>query len=269
MKMATVPDLQNGFMILNYNRPNRWQTEIECVLDRQKDDMEVKRAYLSHECRAEVVHEDPFSHPGNHEGVGISTWTGNYTLRSGPSVFGLNPFKNIKKEGPVAAYTKKDSEPLISCVDRKVQYLRFEETIELLQSDFDGIYKKLYMELSYCQSGYDYKLYAPCRYLNFPNPESEGRKYLQPISGYVLYEKNNQFYISYVVSHVTDGITKSIQFKVRDKISFIEAKFHNHKYFKLFRMLDKYVFSAFFLTHDFYRTEKVNEGPIRCRFFCY
>ena len=54
-----VPDLENGFMLLNYNRANCWQTRIEAVLTKTCRDGVEKYAYLSHDCRSENVSENP------------------------------------------------------------------------------------------------------------------------------------------------------------------------------------------------------------------
>ena len=56
-----VPDLENGFMLLNHNRANSWQTRIEAVLTKTDHDGVEKYAYLSHDCRSENVSEDPFT----------------------------------------------------------------------------------------------------------------------------------------------------------------------------------------------------------------
>jgi len=262
------PDLQDGFMVLSDDTDTPWQTGIECVLVRRRNEEEEERAYLSHECRAEAVGDDPFSHPGNYEFVGISTWIGNYILRSGPSLFSFNPIKNFRKKIPEGCYQRTDNKYFISCNDRNIQYLDFDEVITFLQQKSQSGYKKLYMELKFRKFGYNYVLYAPCRYINFPNQNYKIRKYLQPISGYVLYEKHDKFFISYVVSHVANGLTKAIQFKIRDRVDFIETK-SNFKMFKLFKVLNKVLFSAFFVTHDFCRTDKINDEEMQCNFFCY
>ena len=269
MIKTVAPDLQDGFMVLNYDKNNRWQTGIECVLERRKNDEELERTYLSHECRAEAVNDDPFSHPGNHEFVCISTWTGNYILRSGSSLYGFNPIKNLRKKYYKKTYQRVNNKFFVSCNDRNVQYLTFDEVITFLQQNFDSGYKTLYMELTFRQFGCKYVLYAPCRYINFPNPNYKTRKYLQPISGYVVYEKHDKFFISYVVSHVADGFTKAIQFRIRDQVDFIETKNHSSRMFRFFHVLNKVFFSAFFVTDDFCRIAKINDKEIQCKFFCY
>ena len=100
-----VPDLEHGFMIMGVDNSNRWWTGIECVLARQAQGAaEPERAYLSHECRAEAVNEDPYSHPGIYEYVAISTWDGNFALRSGPKLVGVRGPADRETIRPDASY---------------------------------------------------------------------------------------------------------------------------------------------------------------------
>ena len=64
---------------------------------------------------------------------------------------------------------------------------------------------------------YDYVLYAPSNYVNFPHPTKGIRS--MPISGYVLIEKSGRFYglCGFVDRR---GQTKSLQFKVRDQVTY-------------------------------------------------
>ena len=166
-----VPDLQNGFMLLNYNTANRWQTRIKAVLVKEGSDGKEKYAYLSHECRAEYVSEDPFSH-ADEEYCGISTWSGNYLMGAGSSLFRENSKYQTRKT---------DNKHVVSCEKRNAQLLRFDEVLSSLQTDFRYGYKQLYTELIYTHLGATYRLYTQCRYLNYPNPRLETKKYLQPV----------------------------------------------------------------------------------------
>ena len=247
MQERLFPDLQNGFMMLHYDGLNRWHTGIECVLARKTGDQaEEELAYLSHECRAERVEEDPYSHPGNYEYVAISTWAGNYALRSGPSIVGVHSADGRSTDRTVASYEKITMEISISCSDRTVRRVSFDDAKRMLQTDFQDGYVKLYMAISFRQSGDMYTLYAPCRYINFPHPTKAQRSYLQPISGYVLYEKDGRFHIAYVVSYIGDGKTRSVQFKVRDEISIGEL-----------------------MTHEFCKVERIDDDQMQCEFFAY
>ena len=241
-----VPDLQDGFMVINHDgvidkkvNENRWLTPVECVLVRKTvGQSQDQRAYLCHECRAELVGEDPFGHHGNYEWVGLSAWDGNYAIRSGPG----------HANQPVQQYGNMPSDMTIkvSCPDRKAKALSFAEVLEMLQSDFKAGYQRLHMAISYRQDGHDYVLYAPSNYVNFPHPTKGIRSYVQPISGYVLYEKGGRFYTAYVVSWIERGQTKSLQFKVRDQISYGET-----------------------VTHDFNRTVRIDDERMKVEFFVY
>ena len=236
-----VPDLQNGFMILNHDAPNRWLTGIECVLARRESPgAEEQRAYLSQECRAEQVCDDPFSHAGEYEYVGISTWSGNYALRSGSSITGVKSPEKADEGGPDLSHEKVDRNFVVSCSDRQARQVSYEEVQRLLQSDFEDGYMRLYMAISFRQRGHAYVLYAPCRYINFPNPRSAAGDYLQPISGYVLYEREDRFAVAYVVCHIAEGRTRALQFKLRPRTSY-----------------------------DFCETERIDDDAMECVFFSY
>lgn len=263
MDKVRLPDIQDGFMVLNHDRKNRWTTPIECLLVRKKDGENESRSYLGHECRAELVGEDPFSHPGgNYEHVSLCTWAGNYYIRSGFYSLGFKLSRKHSRKYSKETYQKIDFDFRVSCTDREVHYLPFEDLISLLQKDFIGGYRKIYMEITFQQSGFIYKVYTLCRYINFPNPEKEkvrnqkrhkyeNENYLQPISGYVLYEDNDHFYVAYVVAFVLDGVAKSVQFKIRDTI----------------RMKRKGFFHI--ITEDFHRNVKFNDNEIDVKFFYY
>ena len=241
------PDLEHGFMIMSPDSPNRWWTGIECVLVRQvQGAAKPQGAFLSHECRAEAVNEDPYSHPGVYEYVAISTWDGNYALRSGPKLTGVRGPADRDTVRPDAAYERTEMEITVTSPDREVAPLSFAEVKEMLQAGFPAGYRKLHMAISYRQDGNDYTLYAPCRYINFPHPTKESRSYLQPISGYVLYEKEGRFFTAYVVSYVVDEGPKSIQFKIRDRYS-----------------------AGDFVTQEFCREQRIDDAGMECAFFAY
>ena len=227
-------------MILQYAGPNRWWTGVECVLARRAPGAaENQRAFLSHECRAESVSADPFSHPGNYEYVGLSTWSGNYALRAGPDITGVRGPGGAQVARQDASYEQVSMEIRVSCAQTEARPRSYQDVLHTLQSDFQGGHQKLHMAISYRQDGHDHTLYAPCRYINFPHPDA-GRSYLQPISGLVLYEKAGRFFVSYVVTYIEDGRVRALQFRVRDTD-----------------------------THEFSRVERVEDDHAACAFFTY
>ncbi len=243
-----VPDLHEGFIILNDNGSNRWWTGVECVLARRGNGAE-QRACLSHECRAELVNDDPFGHPGEYEYVAITTWSGNYAFRSGHKLVG----SERSKPSDAAPTCEKIDMPLrVEGADRDVRPMPFDDVLRMLRSDFADGYRKVYMAIAYRQGGHEYTLYAPCRYINFPNPDKPDVKYLQPISGYVVYEQDEQFSIAYVVCHIADGQVKALQFKLRERVTLGEAPDGNGP-----------------ATFEFCGVERIRDKDAMCTFFSY
>ena len=247
MQTMTVPDLHSGFMMMGYDGSNRWQTAVECVLARRvPGQAEEQYAYLSHECRAERVCDDPFGHPGEYEYVGISTWAGNYAMRSGPALAGVRSAPRPGDDVKDFSYEQIAGKTAVFCDRNEAQRLSFEQVKHLLQTDFEDGYRKLYVAVSFRQGANEYTLYAPARYINFPHPTETDRSYLQPISGYVLYEKDERFFTAYVVAYIEEGQTRGLQFKVRDTVSYGDVS-----------------------THEFCRTERIDDDRMTCEFFAY
>ena len=175
---SNAPDLEYGYMILNHNTDNRWQTKVESVLSQLQDDGTEQFSYLSHECRSEDVNENSFKHEDS-EYICFSTWSGNYILGAGSSL----------RKNPKFEPRKSSNIHFIKCTHRQTKYLGFSDVLDNLHSDCSQGYKPLYLEFNYQHCGSSYKLFTPCRYLNFPNPDLQPLRYLQPICGYVLYEE--------------------------------------------------------------------------------
>ena len=257
-----VPDLENGFMILNHNTANRWQTNIEAVLvkeagakNRDGSDDQDQYSYLSHECRSENVGEDPFDH-ADALYVGISTWSGNLVFGSGSSIWRKSP--KFQMRGT-------NNQHVVNCEEVNAKFVSFDEVLRNLQSDCSYGFRRLYTELIYTHLGVTYRLYTPCRYLNFPNPELEKKKYLQPISGYVLLEEEEQFYLAYVVAHIADGETKSIQFRLHEQTNYFKTVARENKYSLIPRLVN--ALPTMFYAAGYERVVRVTDSDMRCRFF--
>ena len=250
-----VPDLADGHIILNHNTDNRWQTRIEAVLTRQVAGREEDEqySYLSHECRSEDVSEDPFQHEDS-EYLGISTWDGNYILGAGSSLFRKNP-----KFYP----RKTDNIHLVTCPPRQATFLNFDDVLDSLQTDCKNGYTNLYVKFEYQIGKSKYKIYTPCRYLNFPNPRKQLKRYLQPICGYVLFEQDDKFYLAYVVAYIEAGATKTIQFRLSEQTNYFSTI--NGSGWKL-RAIRK-ITHALLFTRGFCRVVNPSNKNVRCQFF--
>jgi hypothetical protein len=95
---------------------------------------------------------------------------------------------------------------------------------------FDGALKKVrnptsgrfFIKVDYKFGGEDWVIYAPSRYVNFPDANTAGI-YLQPIFGYILFYKGQRFIITYVVVNIKNSGCR-IEFIARELLSFMEAK---------------------------------------------
>lgn len=202
-----VPDLRHGSITIGVNSGNSWKTHIESVLSSEKC-----RAFLATDCRAEFVAEkgDLIGRRYSEVSV-ISTTDKDYIIRAGTGIW--HPFKKTLSEG--LHYGEFGGGTRVSCQDVDVKMLSFSEFYEdviVVSND-----NNLYMKISYVHEGVRFEIVCPCRYTNFLNPEkTQGmRKYVQPISGYVLFEHNGRYHQAYIVAYVDETGTKNCEVVLR------------------------------------------------------
>lgn len=219
------PDLLRGSMILAYDRPNRWITEIQAVLEMVTHGGEKRSAFLSHECRAENVLgvKDPIPEKilfAPYECVILKGWDHATAFRSGAYAYPVNPFAKLHSFNTEFPYSIQTL-----CKPTPVRFYDFDDIYNALQKEQHSI-KKLFMRVNWSLGEFDFHLYAPCRYINYRNPNhaSKGPRYLQPISGYVIYYDLKKFYIAYVVISLMEGRVHRAEFCLRDTTHFFDLK---------------------------------------------
>ena len=75
MEIKLGPDLCNGYAVVgNKDAENLWRTEIRSVLHQI---LGRGKAYLTHECRAEVISPESIFTGENNEFTAINSWLGN------------------------------------------------------------------------------------------------------------------------------------------------------------------------------------------------
>jgi hypothetical protein len=196
-----------------------------------------------------------FAGMGRYEFVGVSAWDGNYVLRAGTYNYGFNPLANLRRQPPAAAHQKVTWGIVVECPQRAVHRLDFNEALERLQSGRAAGRERLFMKLSFRHAGVDYTLHAACKYINFTHPDIGRERYIQPIIGQVLFEDNERFHIAYVAAHLREDRTATVEFLVRDMVSFSEVKDDASRLSGLFKLLDRMLFRAFLTTDEFVRIE--------------
>ena len=133
----------------------------------------------------------------------------------------------------------------------------------------------IYMQVEWKINSASYKLICPCRFINFPNPNKNDNRYIQPISGNVLVEYEHRFYIAYVAAHVTKKCAEKTELILRDRISVLRLKHYPFRLrprsalrsimYALIQLVTA-PFSYFFTTDEFYRVINLNA---KCTFFTY
>ncbi len=73
--------------------------------------------------------------------------------------------------------------------------------------------------------------------------------------------------IAYVAAHMLESGTQTVEFRVRDMVSFIETKNKSSRLFPIFKIFDKLFLSAFFTMDDFSTVRRFPDGD--CRLFVY
>ena len=221
---------------------------------------------MSHECRGERVSPDIFGTHQNYEFVFIKAWNGHVCLRSGSSNYGFNPIRNFLGKAPETTYTIGNYGVKTNCKMRMARELDFAEALEFSQEKDGDKTNKVYMLIDYEIGPCKYELYAPCKLMNYPSSLRD-EKFLQPTSGYILFEDREKFHLSYVAANIREDGTKSLEFKVREMTSFINTKNKGSRLYPIFKLLDFLFLRFFFVMDDFTRIEKFHNG--KCTLFVY
>ena len=212
----TAPDLANGYIILGPQLPNAWRTGVECVLER-RDGETSRRAYLSHECRAEAVGDRIFN-DAYYEFCVAETWLGPIAIRGGAYNYG---YRSYRAKFPETIHQQCSFTTKIFCSERNIRILSFSEALNYVRSGPDN---HIYVRLDYKLKGSEYTCWAPCRYTNFPSEGVNKAPYLQPISGQVLFETEDRFYLAYLATNVDEFGTRACEFICRAPTRYFDIK---------------------------------------------
>jgi len=203
-----LPDLVNGYVtVAAFNPANNWTTPIEAVLI--KHGAQTSVAYLTHECRAESVSaEGIFREENVHEFCVVVGWEGeSICLRSGLRLSGSRYFDLL---GRTKAVFRND----VVVGESPVEVLSYDDALDLMRNpERRGVSRNLFLKVDFSHGQECYELLAPARYINFPNKQLEA-SYLQPISGYVLFEDAGELKLAYVACYMTRHGTR-VEFVTR------------------------------------------------------
>ncbi len=156
------PNLDSGYAIV-YGEENHWRTEVRSILCRTATG---EQAALTHECRAEGVSPEKIFQGNNYEFVAIKTWLGQYMVRSGANQHGLG------EQLPDSAYQLGNGRIDIDCPLANIHEFGFDEALKKVRNPTSGRY---FIKVDYKFRGENWVIYAPARYINFPDANTAGR----------------------------------------------------------------------------------------------
>ena len=208
--MSEYPNLDSGYAIVSAET-NHWRAEVRSILCRTATS---EMASLTHECRGENVESTNIFDGSIYEFAAIKTWLGNYSIYSGSHNYGCS---NALSER--ACHLDDRLRIEIDCPLTNVHEFCFDEALKRLRNPVSGRY---FIKVNYLYRGESWVIYAPARFINFPEAETE-HQYLQPISGYTLFYNGERFVITYVVAHIKKEACH-IEFISREPLPFMETK---------------------------------------------
>ena len=222
------------------------RTNIKSILSTEN-----KKFFLVKECRAELLGEHPFFHPGRYEFLAIIEDDKTHFIRT--SVVDGN-------KGNVQLNAQQKNKKYI--VESNVNYLSFEKIHEIVSS---GKTNNIYCEIEYEYEAIKYSLISKCEYINY-NTEKKGDKYLQPTMGYVPFILKNQLRYGYVVLHINEKKNGYLEFLLNEKTAIFSVN-TKQNLIRLFikKILNKFLFFA--KKNNFTKLVSIKESKIN--FFLY
>ena len=273
------PDLENGYMVNTYNLSNRFQTFIEAVLEKRAGGGEEtpQYAYLSTPCRSERVSADAMFKKTLYSFAMVKFWKGVYALRQGSHLTSRSLFRRDDRTN--VFFEKTDHRSIVRCDHVRVEELPFDDALRLLQSEDTAKNNKIYMRIDWRNGADAYALYTPCRYTNFPNPDDvpppednpdywdRRDRYIQPISGVVIFEENDILVPAHVAAHISEAGTELIEFCLRGRYNFFSLQRSGSWAKQLVERILARVFDGrYFVVDEFHRVISV---PGTCTIYRY
>ena len=189
-------DLEKSFVHF-IGQKNSFRTNIKSILAFENNSF-----FLVKECRAELVGQNPFSHTGRYEFLGVVDKDNTYFIRTEPLD---NNSSNIELNNKIK--NKKN----IFMTD--VEYLSFEKNNEIISSNE---LSNIYCEIEYEYKNIKYNLISKCEFINY-NTLKDNVKYLQPIMGYVPFILNNKLSYGYVAFNINEKSNGNLEFLLCEK----------------------------------------------------
>ena len=227
---------------------NLWQTFIESMLIKNGEE----NAFLATNCRAENIVSEGKIFGGKLADVSvIKGWDKNLIIRAGPGLY--HPFR----PGQSKTFHCAKFEYGVKVVgnETKIRKWSFDEVYRELQEGILG--NDLFWKVKYKYHGDDYEIISSLRYINFSRSASQ-QKYIQPISGYVLFEDSEIFFIACLAANILPSGKVNAEILKRIPINLFDTKeFIGGLSIRLLRILS-IPLKWLFLTDEFADSVKID-----------
>ena len=216
-------NLEKSFFFININKDNSWRTSAKSLLVNLTDN---KKYYLTKECRAECIGQYPFLHQSKSElCLVVEDKKLKYLIRNN-SVLKKNDFDNHHYD----IHSLKENEDKVIVTETDYDLLDYNNTLNFLNN---RSIENIYCKLDYNFQNKKYSIFSKVEYINFPGSNSKNRKidtsFLQPIMGYVPFEKDGKIYIAYVARYTSPKLEGNLEFILRANANFSDFNYTSNR----------------------------------------
>ncbi len=207
LEIQYAPDLATGYMRNGTNNRNEWLTPIQAVLRTPDGDY-----FLSKECRAEQILSDFSGRCFNrfYEFLVIKSPDKAIVHRAGVNIPLLDRVLKLK---PRSEESGLKCEAI--CGQKKIKVLNFADALNDLVLGRTSS-SEFFLKISWDR----YELFCPAHYINYPNLNLCDNRYIQPISGPVIFPgTGGKIKTAYVVAHMRGDSMSHIEFVLRENIN--------------------------------------------------
>jgi len=212
--LTSVPDLQNGYLL--NGTENLWVAEIQCVLQlRGHND---KNIYLSQECRMERLPLSTTYLGGGTDIFQVNQPSEFLSYKDGNDFFQIAQDEIIcfhpsgSGDGtPPPSQLYPECESRAYCDDRPFVAHTIETLHDGLLNGFLKV-RDLFLYITWKTDQTEYRLFTPCRYINFSNPDFQDLTYVQPISGTVLFPLGDRYIPASIACAMDNNGVQLIEF---------------------------------------------------------
>ena len=212
-------NLEKSYYYISSIFHNCWRVSVKSTMVNLTDN---KTYRLTKECRAETIGQYPFKHSAKSElCIVFDDKNKRYQIRNNPV---------LKKSDFIphnyTVDTQKENGDEFYYSETEYDFLSYENTVKLLRN---RSIEDIYCKLNYVYQNKEYSIFSKVEYLNFKGLGLTNNKnkdpddnYLQPIMGYVPFEKDEKIYIAYVARYISPNLKGNLEFRLRSNTNYAD-----------------------------------------------